>query len=183
MELQKAIESRRSIRRYDPDRAVEEEKLRALLESARLCQSAHNRQPWRFMVLKGEKKDQIAGLLVRWLEENPQLPDWLKAVRHSAEVICQAPVLILVFREHDPDWEGSDLLSVGAAIEHICLTAVELGLGSVWLRDPVFVEEEIAALVGWPLQLVSAVSVGYPAEDPGPRPRLPLDKLMLEPEG
>lgn len=65
MELQKAIESRRSIRRYGPDRPVEEEKIRALLESARLCQSAHNRQPWRFMVLKGEKKDQIAGLLAR----------------------------------------------------------------------------------------------------------------------
>lgn len=183
MELQQVVESRRSIRRYDPDRPVEEEKLRALLEAARLCQSAHNRQPWRFMVLTGEKKEKTAGLLVRWLEENPQLPDWLKAVRYSAEVIRQAPVLLLVFREDDPDWEGSDLLSVGAAIEHICLKAVELGLGSVWLRDPVFVEKEIAQLVGCPLQLVSALSVGYPAEAPGPRPRLPLDKLMLKPKG
>lgn len=44
----------------------------------------------------------------------------------------------------------SDLVSIGAMIEHICLEAGHLGLGSLWIRDTVYTEAKIAQAVGYP---------------------------------
>ena len=46
-----AIAARRSIRRFE-DRPVEPEKLRAVLDAARLAPSAANAQPWAFVVVR-----------------------------------------------------------------------------------------------------------------------------------
>ena len=51
---------RQSCRSYDADRAVEEEKLRAVLESARLAPSACNGQPYHFTVCHGELAAEVA---------------------------------------------------------------------------------------------------------------------------
>ena len=89
-------------------------------------------------------------------------------------------MLILVLREADELWTTGDLLSIGAAIEHIGLAAVDLGLGSLWIRDTEYTEKEITELIGYPeLQLVSAIALGYPAEHPEPRPRKPQEALLL----
>ena len=45
--------------------------------------------------------------------------------------VYKRQVLMLVFREPDELWTPGDLLSIGAAIEHVCLEAVNLGLGAV----------------------------------------------------
>ena len=55
MEFDQVIKNRRSIRKFH-QQAVETEKITAILDCARLCQSAKNRQPWRFMVLTEDKK-------------------------------------------------------------------------------------------------------------------------------
>jgi len=59
MELRDVIKARRSIRKYT-DKAVEPEKIAELIEAARLCQSGHNKQPWRFLVLEGERRHEAA---------------------------------------------------------------------------------------------------------------------------
>ena len=48
MNFTEIVTTRQSCRAYDPARAVEEEKLARILESARLAPSAVNMQPWRF---------------------------------------------------------------------------------------------------------------------------------------
>lgn len=181
MEFFQAVDARRSIRSYT-DEAVSEEQLEALLEAARLCQSAKNRQPWRFMALRGGEKDGVARIMLDLFEKRDvELPGYVNSSKSSAHIIENAPVLILVFRDRDPDWNTGDLLSIGAAIEHICLGAAALGLGAVWIRDTVYTQEEIAAYAGWPeLELVSALALGHPAEHPDPRPRKPLGEILLE---
>lgn len=67
MELIKVIEERRSIRKF-ADRPIETEKLQRVLEAARLCQSAKNRQPWRFLVLTGAEKDAVPQIMLDLLE-------------------------------------------------------------------------------------------------------------------
>ena len=62
MELQEAMKKRRSIRKYQP-RDVEDQLLEELFEAARISPSAKNRQPWRFMVLKGCEKDHVADIM------------------------------------------------------------------------------------------------------------------------
>ena len=51
---------RQSCRSYDPDRAVEREKLDAILEAARLAPSACNGQPYRITVCKGNSAKAVA---------------------------------------------------------------------------------------------------------------------------
>ena len=96
-------------------------------------------------------------------------------------MIKEAPVFILVFRQDDDDhWMTGDLLSIGAAVEHICLEAVNLGLGALWIRDTVYTQEEICQSVGVKsMQLVCSIAIGYPAESPNPRPRKPMNEILL----
>ena len=53
--------ARQSCRSYDSDREVENEKIEAILEAARLAPSACNGQPYHFTVCKGETVKKIAG--------------------------------------------------------------------------------------------------------------------------
>jgi len=63
MELKEAIEKRRSIRKYQemdvPDILIED-----LIDCARLAPSAKNRQPWEFLVIRGETKNKIADIML-----------------------------------------------------------------------------------------------------------------------
>ena len=183
MELDAVIRDRRSIRKYLPQ-PVEQEKIDAVLEAARLCQSGKNRQPWKFLLLTGEHKDYVADIMLRLFEtEHPELPPHYTTAKHTAKVIKGAPHLMLIFRENDPVWRDGDLLSLGAGIEHMALKAVDLGLGSLWIRDVIYTSKEIQEYVGYPqLHLVCAFALGYAAEDPAPRPRKALEELLLAPE-
>lgn len=53
MDTIKAIEERRSIRKY-LNKPVEDEKIIQLVESARLAPSGSNTQPWHFIIVKSE---------------------------------------------------------------------------------------------------------------------------------
>jgi nitroreductase len=62
MEIIKAIEQRRSIRKFQ-NKEVSREILERLLELAIKAPSGKNRQPWRFVVLQGEKKSELVKLM------------------------------------------------------------------------------------------------------------------------
>ena len=63
MELIETINNRRSIRKYKnidiPNKCIED-----LINSARLAPSAKNRQPWEFMIVKNETKNEIADIML-----------------------------------------------------------------------------------------------------------------------
>ena len=54
MELLKLIKTRRSIRRFNAGKKVEEEKIEAILDAAIYAPSAGNIQPWKFYVVLNE---------------------------------------------------------------------------------------------------------------------------------
>lgn len=184
MEFIKVIENRRSIRKY-LNKDITNELITELISSAKLCQSAKNRQPWLFGVLKGKKKDYIADLIINWcnktnISETEKNIGYKNSAKNTANIIKQAPVLILVFREPNNKWITGDTLSIGAAIEHICLRATDLGLGSLWIRDTLYVQDEICEFVNHSeLELLSTISIGYPDEFPNQRPRKELKDLMV----
>lgn len=60
MNFTEIAENRQSCRAYNPDRAVEEEKLERILASARLSPSACNGQPYHITVCKGEAAKKVA---------------------------------------------------------------------------------------------------------------------------
>lgn len=119
-------------------------------------------------------------MLARFGQSQSETMGYQDSSKHSAQVIKQAPLLMLVFMEKDENWLTSDLLSVGAAIEHVCLEAVNLGLGALWIRDTVYTEDEICKAVGYEnLRLASAIAVGYAAESPAQRPRKTMEDIVI----
>jgi nitroreductase len=100
----------------------------------------------------------------------------------------QAPATVFVFNPygihpwlaHSIDQNFQDLVnvqSVGAAIQNMLLAAKDLGLGSLWICDVFYVYEEVCKWLGEKCQMVAAVSLGYPDEDPPARSRKPLSEV------
>lgn len=183
MQLKEAIENRRSIRKYKC-KEVANDLIEDLIECARLAPSAKNRQPWEFLIVKNSTKNEIADLMLeKEKERNISLENKLlnekSSVKATAKIIKEAPILILVFKQYNENWNIGDNLSIGAAIEHICLRATDLGLGSLWIRDTVYSQKEIAKLVGYEnMELISAIAVGYPDEEPKQILRKKLEEIL-----
>jgi nitroreductase len=147
----KEIFERVSIRKYT-DRAVEDEKILAILRAAMAAPSAGNQQPWEFYVVRDRNK----------LEE-------LSRVSPYAGCAKAAPVAIVsAYREKlwAPAYAQIDM---SIAMENLWLACGEQGLGGVWLGIAP-VEERMRAvedIVGIPegLRAFAVFPLGYPAEE------------------
>ncbi len=75
--------------------------------------------------------------------------------------------------------DGYDNLSVGAAIENMCLRSTELNLGTLLIGDTDFIEKEILDMVKHnDMELISSLVIGYPNQEPKMRPRKTLEEIM-----
>lgn len=72
-----------------------------------------------------------------------------------------------------------DTQSVGAAIQNMLLKATELGLGSLWICDVFFAQEAISAWLGRKDELIAAVALGWPDEEPSHRPRKSVKEVSF----
>ncbi len=183
MELVETIKSRRSIRNYKKKK-VAKYLINDLIDMARLAPSAKNRQPWYFVIVQDKLKDQISDLMIEEEEKygislEEKIYKAKSSVKATAFIIKKAPILILVFRPKENNWLIGDTLSIGGAIEHICLRATDLGLGSLWIRDIVYTKDKIASLVGKEdMELISAISIGYSKDNLKPKPRKKLIEIL-----
>jgi nitroreductase len=75
-------------------------------------------------------------------------------------------------------FEMGNVQSIGAAIQNILLAALEYGVGSLWICDIYFAYQDLLAWLNTDRQIIAAVALGYPAENPFPRPRKPLDAVI-----
>ncbi len=178
-----AIENRRSIRNFKADK-ISKEIVEDILNCGRLAPSAKNRQPWYFVIVQDEVKNKIADMMINYTinkddtNERKKL-DCASSVNPTANVIKQAPILVLVFREKNDNWIIGDNLSIGACVENMCLRATDLGIGSLWIRDIVYVSEDVTKMIGHgDLELNCAVSFGVPNQNPKQRPRKELKEIM-----
>ncbi len=160
-----AIKLRKSVRSWE-DRPIEEEKLAAVLEAARLAPSASNRQEWRFVVVREAATRKK-----------------LASAANNQAFVGEAPVVLACCAESDNHRMSCGQLcypiDLAIAIDHIALAAVELGLGTCWIGA--FQEDKVKALLGIPdeVRVVELLPLGYPA-DPSPKEkkRKPLDDLV-----
>ena len=147
----KEIFERVSIRKYT-DRAVEDEKILAILRAAMAAPSAGNQQPWEFYVVRDRNK----------LEE-------LSRVSPYAGCAKAAPVAIVsAYREKlwAPAYAQIDM---SIAMENLWLACGEQGLGGVWLgiapvEDRMRAVEEILGIPEG-LRAFAIFPLGYPAEE------------------
>ncbi|MEM1569510.1 MAG: nitroreductase family protein [Candidatus Bathyarchaeia archaeon] len=177
MEVFEAIRTRRSIRVYE-DKPVEEEKLRKVLEAARLAPSAGNRQPWRFIVVTDPKVKEELRLTKEKLRPPPREP--LRGP--PRDPIRSAPVIVVGCALPGESFPGTDFwkIDVAIALQNLVLVAWEQGLGTCWVG--VFHEEgEVKKVLGLPeeARVVAMITLGYPAEKKEPvTDRKPLDEIV-----
>lgn len=103
-----------------------------------------------------------------------------KTVSFTASVIDNVSSLIIVMKEKDEKWHYLDILGIGAAIQNINLGALDFGLGTLWINHTDCVKDEIVNYLGFEnFELVSVIAVGYPDQDPKPRPRKKIEEVFF----
>jgi F420 biosynthesis protein FbiB-like protein len=186
------IRTRRSIRRYQ-DQPVSRDILERMLEAAIWAPSAHNRQPWRFVVLtraqdRRRLAEAMAARLRQDLEADGVPPEAIEAdAARSLARLTGAPVLILAclsMADMDtyPDASRQEaerimaVQSVAMAAQNLLLAAHVEGLGACWMCAPLFcgdvVQETLDLSSTWEPQGI--IAIGYPAEQ-REKTRAPLD--------
>lgn len=198
MEVLEAIASRRSIRKYSPQQ-VPDEIINQILEAGRLAPSASNLQTWKFKVVTepGIRKSlREAAYNQRFVEEAPvvivacadleALRDRLKRtleLLRAGAVRPSAGMILWYVRQRGSKEELRGFLhaviNVTIAVQNMVLAATSLGLGTCWVRA--FEEEKVADALGLPPECppIFLLPLGYPAENPEPRPRKSLDEILL----
>lgn len=190
-----AIINRRSIRKFkstDVPRPMIEE----ILQSGILAPSSKNRQPWSFIVVTGNAKEELLEVMSRGLkreQEHPLLPEsaqYLSGAKHTLKIMEMAPVIIFIMNSMGLDvnsalkpeeriFEICNAQSIGAAIENMTLTATELGLGSLWICDTYFAYQELCDYLKADGGLYAAMAVGYADEKPLARPRKSINDVVV----
>ena len=174
MNFMEIAEKRQSCRSYDPDREVEPEKLRAILEAARLAPSACNGQPYHFTVCRGQTAKAVASA-VTGLGMN--------------KFAAQAPVLIVVSEE-----PYVKTAAMGAKLKGIDYRSIDIGIAAAYLTAEAMVQGLGTCILGWldsakiqkacnltnPVHMV--ITVGYPSPTDTLRnkKRKELDELVTE---
>ncbi len=195
--LDRIIRTRRSIRRYLPE-AIPREIVAQMLEAAMRAPSPHNRQPWRFAVLRS--KSSKAGLAAAMGERlrvdrtrDGDLPEAIEAdVVRSRTRIEGAPVVLVVAlsmrdMDHYADRRRAEaehtmaVQSVAAAIQNILLLAHANGLGSCWMCAPLFCPEVVRNTLSLPddWQPQALVTLGRPSGPGQDRPRISADEVIV----
>jgi nitroreductase len=163
--LLQLLKDRRSIRHYRQD-PVPDEWVDQILEAGRWAPSANNLQPWSFIVVRDP--------LVR-----DQVAQYARFFSPTPPPLVEAPLLIVlcgfVRDRMYHEYLNSD---VGMAALQMMLQAKALGLGSCWIgsmdRDAI---EGVLRIPDY-YEIVSVLTIGYPAEEPQPPPRRPLQEIV-----
>lgn len=195
--LNRLIQERRSIRRFNGS-SIPPEILQRVVEAATMAPSAHNRQPWRFVILTTlEDKQSLANALGERLREDRladgDAPSQIERdVDQSIARISSAPAVVIGCLSMEamdvyPDERRITaeyimaVQSVSMAAQNLLLAAHAEGLGACWLCAPLFakdlVREELSLPEGWEPQ--GLIILGYPAEAGQERPRRPLEEVSL----
>jgi len=192
------IQRRRSIRSFSPE-PVDAALLDACVEAAFLAPAPHHSRPWRHVVLGAAARRGLAeAMAAEWrtdlLSDGIAEGEAGRLCDASVARIAAAPAAVLGClvwegldrypdeRRRDAEWSMA-LLSLGASIQNLMLTAADLGLASCWIAAPVFCPDAAAAALdlGSGAHPAALVLVGHP--DPGysppTRPPAPMDSHLI----
>ena len=151
------IRNRRSVRLFD-DKDISESDLQTVLQAANHAPSAHNQQPWRFIIVSGTKKQNLASLVSKKAAEFPKTSSAL--LRMASRSISSAPVIVGVVNTGEMITHATDLFSLdkknahdffrtmeiqstAAAIQNLLLAASALGISSVWLGALILIKDDV----------------------------------------
>jgi coenzyme F420-0:L-glutamate ligase/coenzyme F420-1:gamma-L-glutamate ligase len=191
------IEARRSIRAFRAE-PVARELLDRIVEAACVAPAPHHSRPWRWVIVDSAaaKLALADGMGAAWrtdLEGDGVATARVdELVDASHRKITGAPACIVGCltwngldrypdeRRQRAEW-GMALLSLGAAVENLMLSAADRGLASCWVAAPIFCAEEARDALRLPDEWLPHALVLVGAPDPNytgrVRPPVPMDEL------
>ena len=174
MNFSEIAQTRQSCRSYDAERPVEEEKLAAILESARLSPSACNGQPYHFSVCRGETAKAVA-----------------KATMGMGMNKFAADAQVLLVISEKPYVKSA---AVGAKVKHNDYRSIDIGIAAAYITAEACAQGLGSCILGWfdddairkicnldgAVRLV--ITIGYPKADDKLRPkkRKEMDELVSQ---
>lgn len=190
------VRARRSVRHFRPD-PVPRPVVEALIAAAGWAPSPHGRQPWRFAVItRQEAKEALADAMgATWVAQlsldGQDAATVAARLAGSRRRLLTTPVLIVpclytadLDAYPDPDRQAAEELmavqSLGAAIQNLLLAASDRGLDTGWMCAPLFCPEIVRDTLGLapPLTPHAIITLGYAAQEPKRRGRLPVAALI-----
>ena len=155
--------SRQSCRSYEENRPVEQEKLDAILEAARLAPSACNGQPYHLTVCRGETAKQVAAATMGM---------------GMNKFAAQAPVLIVI-----SEAPYVKTAALGAKLKGIDYRSIDIGIVAAYITAEAAVQGLGSCILGWiddkKIRSVCdidskthlVITLGYPGPKDSPRPK------------
>jgi nitroreductase len=204
MDVSSAILKRVSIRKWKP-MPVEKEKIEKVLEAGRRAPSWGNSQPWRFIVVQDQKKKEALANAAGGQDVIRNAPVVIvccgltesfsrKLQRQSLKQLMEVgalnwtdDILDNVVLESDlfaPYRLGEQVMTIKAgeqimiAIAYMTLEAVNLGLGTCWVGAMSAKDTHQVMSLPEGLFVHDLIPLGYPDEEPKPRPRKSLEQIV-----
>lgn len=190
-----AIYDRRSIRKF-LDKPISDKDIMEIIQSGTKAPSSKNRQPWKYIVIQGNAKEEMLRVFRQGIEreENesallPQSKQHIAAAKYTVDIMAEAPIIVFVvnslgkniLEELTPEehiYEICNIQSISASIQNMLLAATEKGIGSLWICDIYFAYSELCEWLDSDGQLVAAIAFGYPNEFPKERPRKNIEDIV-----
>jgi nitroreductase len=172
-ELIALIKDSGAVRDYKKTK-VSNEIIEKIIEAGKWSLSVHGMQPWEIIFINKKKIiSKISDICLN--KSNRLFLGYRQILRSTAETIKKSPSLIIVLNNqciskrseklgnrYYEIAKSAELQSVSAFIQNINLAINSMGLGSVWLESPIFVEKSIQKLLHFDGAIVSILCLGYP---------------------
>lgn len=190
-----AIYDRRSIRKF-LDKPISQKDMKEIIQSGIKAPSSKNRQPWKYIVIQGNAKEDMLKVFRQGIEREekdspllPQSKQHIASAKYTVDIMEEAPVIVFVVNslgksilsELTPEeriYEICNIQSISASIQNMLLAAADKGIGSLWICDIYFAYAELCEWLDSDGQLIAAIAFGYPNEFPKERPRKKLDDVV-----
>jgi nitroreductase len=164
MDVLNAILTRRSIRKFTGE-SIKEEDLNILLKSGFQAPSAHNYQPWHFIIVRDEN---VIGKIAEFHPYAKMLPK------------AGCGIIVCGDEEKQPN-RGFLVEDCSAAIQNMLLAAHGMGLGAVWcgIYSVDKLVDSAKAVLGLPENIIpiGMVVVGVKDEEKEPTDRYDVNKI------
>ena len=129
MNFMEIARARQSCRAYDETRAVETEKLEAILEAARIAPSACNGQPYHITVCRGKASEEVA-LACRGMGLN--------------KFATQAPVTLVI-----SEMPYAKSAALGARLKGTDYRSIDIGIVTAYLTAEATAQGLSTCILGW----------------------------------
>ncbi|MDO5654946.1 MAG: nitroreductase [Flavobacteriaceae bacterium] len=113
---------------------ISQQELEAVLSVAPYAPNHKKTKPWRYIVFRGESKDQLAQKLAELYKENTATEAFLeKKFESIKENVNKSPVVICIIHQISqsvPEWE--EHAAIAMSVLNMWLKITDMGLGGYW---------------------------------------------------